>query len=137
VAQVSRTHPVAAINVVNAENPETQSESPLTETVRALRPNGTLGPAVRVPERTFLMGFSRDGMQIYFATYGAYNKETKKREPTIYSALDVNGTSGAPTPLDKQPQVVTSQGDESEEDVPALGTDDSVLPFVSPPPRLP
>ena len=128
MAQVSRTQPVAAIDVVNAENPETQSEGPLTETVRALRPNGTLGPAVRLPERTFLTGFSRDGMQIYFATYSAYNKETKKREPPTYAALNVNSTSGALVPLDKQPQVVAGQSDESDEAVPISGAGDAALP---------
>ncbi len=122
--QVSRTQPVAAVM-----GARTGDDGAAIPTVRALRRNGTLGPVVRVPERTFLNGFSRDGTQIYFATFGAYDKETKKRNPTTYSALSVNGTSGTLTPLDKQPQVVAVQGDESEEAVPAPGAGEDAPPI--------
>ena len=104
---VSRNQPVAAVLGGVADGADT-----VIPTVRALRSNGTLGPFVRVPKSTFLEGFSRDGTQIYFATFGAYDKETKKRAPSTYSALSVNGTAGALVPLDKQPQVVAVQGDE-------------------------
>lgn len=118
----SRTQPVASIGggIINAQGT-------VTSVVRVLRRNGTLGPVVELPKSTYLAGFSRDGTQVYFETEGAYDKATKKRAPSTYFALSVNGTSGALVPLDKQPQVVAVQGDEYNAS-PASPSDGDALP---------
>lgn len=125
---VSQTHPVAVFSTMTVQNGQG------VDLLRAVRSDGTLGPAVRVPERTFLEGFSRDGKQVYFFTMGAYDRETKKRAPTTYSALNLTGTIAAITPLDKKPQVVAPQ--DSGENEPGNVAANPAGADIGPPLRL-
>jgi hypothetical protein len=114
---VSPTRPVAVVQTYVLADIATGDESAKgTAALRVLRPNGSLGPAVRLPDPddSLFAGFSPDGTQIYVATIGKYDRETRKRPPTTYAALRVNGTASALVPLDKKPQIVASQGDEED-----------------------
>jgi hypothetical protein len=94
---VSPTHPVAVCYV---PLPSAPGEARLA--VRVIRPNGTLGAPLPLPDGAFVAGFSPDGKQVYVSVYPPRPPDQPQARPAqTWSAVDV--ATNAVTPLDNRP----------------------------------
>jgi prepilin-type processing-associated H-X9-DG protein len=67
-----------------------------------IRPNGTLGAPLPLPDGAFVAGFSPDGRQVYVSVYPPRPPDQPQARPAqTWSAVDV--ATNAVTPLDNRP----------------------------------